>query len=285
MASAYDHAGLSACVGQNTSQSCGDAIAAFTSRFQQVGNLIGWVTLVPGLIGILLAAPFILQLEHGTNRLDWTQSITRGRWIGDKLGLAIGAALVASLALTLLIGWWRAPLAHFQGRMDNSAFDSDGIVVFGYTLFALGLALAVGVVWRRAAAGLIVAFIGYFAARLFVDNWLRQRLLTPLSSTWKVDGGPPPANLDRAWILRQYPSDAHGNAVSFLCPGVHEAHPGVAVSRCIARGVVHPTGYMHTVYHPASHFWPLQGIETALFGAVALVLIGFAAWWTHERSA
>jgi len=26
---------------------------------------------------------------------------------------------------------------------------------------------------------------------------------------------------------------------------------------------------MHAVYQPASDFWPLQGIETALFGGVA----------------
>lgn len=30
--------------------------------------------------GILLAAPFVLELEQGTYRLVWTQSITRTRW-------------------------------------------------------------------------------------------------------------------------------------------------------------------------------------------------------------
>jgi hypothetical protein len=39
------------------------------------------------------------------------------------------------------------------------------------------------------------------------------------------------------------------------------------------------------VYHPASHFWPLQLIETALFGGLALALLAFAAWWIHERTA
>ncbi len=42
---------------------------------------------------------------------------------------------------------------------------------------------------------------------------------------------------------------------------------------------------MHTVFQPASRFWELQGIETALFGGTALLLIAFAAWWTHERTA
>jgi len=37
------------------------------------------------------------------------------------------------------------------------------------------------------------------------------------------------------------------------------------------------------VYQPAGRFWLFQGIETALFGGVGVVLILFAAWWVHER--
>ena len=41
---------------------------------------------------------------------------------------------------------------------------------------------------------------------------------------------------------------------------------------------------MHATYLPAGRFWALQGIETALFGGAALVLLAFAAWWTYRRS-
>ena len=41
--------------------------------------------------------------------------------------------------------------------------------------------------------------------------------------------------------------------------------------------------YLQAVYHPASHFWALQLRETALFTAAALVLLAFAAWWSHQR--
>ena len=50
---------------------------------------------------------------------------------------------------------------------------------------------------------------------------------------------------------------------------------------CLAK---HGAGYNHAVYQPASRFWLFQGIETALFGGVALALILFAAWWIHERT-
>jgi hypothetical protein len=277
MASAYHHDGLSACTGAPIDGPCGQAVGSFLARFDQIGNFIAWLTLIPGLIGVLLAAPLLVQLEQGTYRLDWTQSITRGRWIAGKLGLAVGAALVASLALTLLITWWRGPFVHLQGRMQNSVFDSEGIVVFGYTLFALGLATAVGVIWRRAVPALVVGFVGYFAARLFVDTWLRQRLVDPLTITWK-GGGRDPGVLAHAWVLSEGPVGQGGqggqgvHALALPTPGAKAAANAAAVK-------------FEAIYHPPSHFWSLQIIETALFGGIALGLLAFAAWWIHERIA
>ena len=264
MASAYRHDGLSACLAQNNSLNCGNAINAFTSRFESLGNVTAWLTLLPGLLGVTLAAPLILDLENGTYRLAWTQSITRRRWIAGKVGLAAGVAILGALALTLLLTWWRTPFVHLQGRVEPSSYDSEGIVVFGYTLFALGLAMAIGVVWRRAVPALVVAFLGYFGVRIFVDTWLRQRLVHPLSATWKMGNQGP--DLQHAWVLTQ-----SGGKLALPRPGPVERGPG--------------GGVMHAVYHPASHFWPLQSIETAIFGGTALVLLAFAAWWVHERTA
>ena len=288
MASAYHHDGLSACLGPATSDACGNAVESFTSRFNSISDLSGWFTLIPGLVGALLAAPFLLDLENGTYRLAWTQSITRRRWIVTKLGLAVGAALVIAVAITLLATWWRAPLVHLNGRMETVAFDSEGTVVVGYALFALGVALAVGAVWRRTVPALVLAFAGYAAARIFVDVWLRQRFVTPVGATWRESvakfggptssGGHPPANLSHAWVLSQYPSDKLGHPVAFLGTCIRGLG---GTAKCI---VPHRSMYSHAVYQPASRFWLFQGIETALFGGVAIVLIVFAAWWTHRRT-
>src|SRR5689334_19718688 len=86
-ASAYHHDGLASCLGNNPSAACGNAVESFTSRFESLRHVTDWFTLIPGLVGVLLAAPFILDLEHGTYRLAWTQSITRRRWIAGKLGI------------------------------------------------------------------------------------------------------------------------------------------------------------------------------------------------------
>jgi hypothetical protein len=270
LASAYHSDGLSACLGATPSRGCQDAIDAFFGRFGHLGDMLAWLTLVPGIVGLLLAAPLVSQLEHGTHRLDWTQSITRGRWLAGKLGLAVGTALVVAVVLTVLVTWWRAPFVRFQGRVNNSTFDSEGSVVAAYVVFALGLAAAVGVVWRRAVPSFVTAFAGYFAARLFVDTWLRQRLVSPVSATWPAGRNGP--NLNTAWVLQQYPVGRHGQALTqFSCP--HNAGGPCAFPSG-------PATFMHAVYHPSSHFWALQIRETALFGVAGLALLGFAAWWT-----
>ena len=273
MASAYHHDGLAACLGANPSYSCNQAIVGFQLHFRPLFALLDWFTVIPGLIGVLLAAPFILELENGTYRLAWTQSITRRRWIATKLGVAIAGALLFATALILLTTWWHAPFVKLNGRMETGTYDNEGTVVFGYTLFALGLALAVGVIWRRGVAAGTDAVVGDFVARNIVDTCLRTRLVAPVKATWRTAAGQP-ANLDHANIISQTGS---GTGVT-LPQG--SGLPGGHVHISTGFG---PT-IMHAVYQPASDFWPLQGLETALFGGVALILIAFTAWWTHQRA-
>ncbi len=210
MANAYHHDGLGACLAAELGPTCGAATGFFQQRFQSLWDLVNFFTLIPGLIGVALAAPFLYDLEHGTYRLSWTQSITRGRWLIGKLGVAIVTALVASGALILLFTWWRTPEANLDGRLDTGVYDTTGVVVIGYTLFALGLALALGALWRRSAASLTVAFIAYFATRIFVDYKVRDHLVAPLKATWK--GIQQPAALYNAHVLN-LTGTVHGHQV------------------------------------------------------------------------
>jgi hypothetical protein len=275
MANAYHQDGLAACLAINPSPICGQKLGEFQQRFQALTTLANWFTLIPGLIGALLAAPFILDLENGTYRLAWTQSITRSRWLLGKLGLsAVAAALVAS-ALILLFSWWRAPNVHINGRLDTGNYDTTGTVVIGYTLFALALGLALGAIWRRAAASLTVAFVGYFAVRIFVDYWLRDQLVAPLKATYK--GAQQPNFLYNAHVLSM-DGTVNGHQFSNAGGGFLGGHTQVE-----APGINH--AIFHVVYQPESHFWPLQLTETGLFAGVAIALILSAAWWTHHHTA
>jgi hypothetical protein len=274
MANAYHHDGLAACLSINPSPSCGDELGGFRQRFQSLLDLANWFNLVPGLIGVLLATPFILELERGTYRLDWTQSVSRGRWLLGKLGLPVASAVFAAGALILLFTWWRAPSVHIDGRLENGNYDFTGTVIIGYILFALGLAVAVGAIWRRTAGSFMVAFVGYFAARIFVDSSLRDHLVAPLKAIYK--GAQQPSFLNHAHVLSLH-ATLHGNQImtgsgGFFGPEKQLAAPGM--SRAI----------FHVVYQPENHFWPLQLTETGLFVGLAGILILFACWWTREHS-
>jgi ABC-type transport system involved in multi-copper enzyme maturation permease subunit len=279
MANAYHQDGLAACLAPNSGQTCGVKIGQFQMRFQALTTLGNWLTLIPGLIGVLLAAPFILDLENGTYRLAWTQSITRGRWLLGKLGLPVVAAVLAAGALILLLTWWRTPIANLNGRLNTGIYDTEGTVVIGYTLFALALALALGAIWRRAATSLAVAFVGYFAVRIFVDYALRDHLVAPLKATYK--GAQQPNFLYNAHVM-SINATIHGKPITsgtgvggFLGGGGTHVQVAPGISKAI----------FHVVYQPESHFWPLQLTETGLFIGLAAVLIVFAAWWTKERTA
>jgi hypothetical protein len=277
MGSAFHNDGLAACAGANPVPACGEAIQSFTSRFESLRNALGWLTLLPGLIGVTLAAPTILELEHGTFRLAWTQSITRRRWITTKL---LTAAIAAAVAAGLLIGfltWWHGPFDRLTGRLETSSFDSEGLVAVAYSLFALALALAIGVVWRRVVPAVVIGFAVYMGARVFVDVWLRQRFVTPLSAIWPRNR--PGPDLSHAWVLSEYPSDRLGHHLP-----THLSR-GTCATKLDPHCLVKLVGaYTHTIYQPAGRFWLFQGIETALFGGLALALLAFAAWWIHERT-
>ena len=143
----------------------------------------------------------------------------------------------------------------------------------------LAAGVTVGVLLRRSAVALVVSFGAYVAARLFVQSWLRQRLVAPLSATWGLHASGP--NVSHAWVITEGPSDRAGHLFSGSSNVVQScARPGPNGAKgldpaCMSR---HGAGFTHILYQPASRFWEIQGLEFALFGGVAVILIAFAAW-------
>ena len=170
-----------------------------SERWDSVLSFGGWLNLVPGLIGALLAAPFVLEFERGTFRLAWTQSVTRSRWLATRLALIVGAALAVSLLFTLLMTWWRRPLDEVDGRFTEG-FDLEGLVPSAYTLFAAALVIALGVVLRRTAAAIGLAFVLFIAFRIGIANWARPNYQDPIDGTF---AGAPGPDLQGAWVFRQ----------------------------------------------------------------------------------
>ena len=285
MASVYTHDGLAACAGNDNPATCAIPVSSFLLRFSGLNLLFIWSTIVPALTALLLAAPFVLDLDNGTYRLYWTQSITRRRWIATKLTLGVAASVAVAVCLIALTTWSRAPLDHLNGRMSTDAYDSEGIVPVAYALFVLGVAVAIGAVWRRTVPALLVAFGVYVVARAVMDSWLRQRLLSPVKTTWLASGSGGGPNLNQALVINQFMSDKHGHelagsAVScFGSSGALFTH----VRLCVQPHARGAHVYMTALYQPASRFWQLQGVEFGIVAGIGIVLILAAAWWTSRR--
>ena len=119
--------------------------------------------------------------------------------------------------------------------------------------------------------------------RIFVDYKVRNHLVTPLKATWK--GATQPHFLDNANIL-SINATLHGHQIiggsgtgGFLGGGISGGSHVQAAAPGLNKAI------FHAVYQPANHFWPLQLTETALFAGIAVLLVGFAAWWVRERVA
>ena len=284
MASVYSSSGAAACVAHTGSGSgCGSILDDFTRRFEHSGSIVPWLNFMPGLFGVLFAAPLVLELEHGTFRLSWTQSVTRRRWLTLKLATIYASGLLAALGLTLLLTWWREPLDSLQGRMSPNVFDFEGIAPFAYTLFGLSLVLALGVFTRRTLVATAGGILGYFGLRIGIQTWVRQHYEAPLRVVWRP-GSEGPANLNHAWSIVSGPSTASGHVLPLQavepCMRLPATPQGKgAIASCLTSHHI----YNIAVYQPAGRFWLFQGIEAAIFTGLAAALLLAALWWLRHR--
>lgn len=297
MLDAYHSLNIAACLGSNgSSQHCQDNITAFFNAAGSLPNLIGWANFLPLILGVLLAAPLPLEIEHGTYRLAWTQSVTRSRWITVKLGLiAVGAALVG-VALSLLFSWWRVPLDHLDGTLQpNTSFDFQGIVPIGYVLFAAALVAAAGTALRRAIPAVGLSLVVFLVTRVGIQTFVRPSLMMPLRKVTPASADPSISSTvgRQAWVLGSGFSDRAGHVIpdqrAFAIIETCKAHaPNLAkgsnamqvmLKRCLDSHHI----YNLVIYQPSSRFWSLQALEFGMYVAASLVLFGFTIWWVRSR--
>jgi hypothetical protein len=273
---------------------------------------------IPALLGMFWGAPLVArELESGTYRLAWTQSITRRRWLSVRLALVgLSALAIAGLA-SWLVSWWFTPLdAVNMNRLDPSTFTVRGTVAIGYTAFAFALGVAIGTAARRTLPAMVATLLGFVGARVAFTLWVRPHLLgarqvlVPLtagkgvgfvSSASGVTIAPGSPPIPNAWMVsaaivnraRQPLSTAQlHDLLARICPrivplsGPKGAAPGPAGGAFLAcqRSLSHHLKQLVT-YQPPSHYWPLQALETGIFLAGAFVLIGATIWYVGRRAA
>jgi ABC-2 family transporter protein len=269
-----------------TGESCDSVLQAFVSRDPLLHTLLSNVLLLllPAALGVFWAAPLVArELESGTYRLAWTQSVPRARWLTVKLVVVGLVALVATAALTALVTWWYGPIDLVNGNQFSPAvFGARDLVPIGYAAFAFGLGVLAGTTTRRTLTAMAVTLVGYVAVRLSFAFWIRPHLLPPLSTVAPMDDGRAPQLLGDGpgaqagrWILSQTVTNPSGAVVDAIRIGSDD--PCLAGRTCLS-------GYhLTTVYQPADRYWTFQWMETGIFVGLGLALVAVTYWWLRRR--
>jgi hypothetical protein len=286
MTSYLHSTGLASCLAAHGG-GCDSFSRLFENRYGGLLRDIAYLNFLPMLVGVFWGAPLVArEIETGTHRLAWTQSITRRRWLAAKLGLFVIATVAIGAGFSLLLAWWLHPFAQLQfgggySRMDLDSFDSQGLVPVAYSLFAFALGVAAGVVVRRTLPAMAITFAVYVPLRLWVQS-LRAHFATPLQITYQAFGTSPRAGLGD-WIIQSRILNGAGRTVSdqtvLSTCGVGPSTPKPDVLGCLAAHGYHQLD----IYQPASRFWTFQGIESAIFLGLTVALLAVAVYWTTRR--
>lgn len=162
---------------------CSSVIATFLSSYRLLQDLGNVVIVAPALIGIFWGAPLVAhELETGTHRLVWTQSVTRTRWFAVKLGLVGVASMAVTGVFSIMITWWSSPFDRIN-LTQFPVFSERGIAPIGYAAFAFALGVTAGVLIRRTLPAMATALVGFVVARVAVTFLVRPNLEPKVRTT------------------------------------------------------------------------------------------------------
>lgn len=285
-------------------------LEALHRDFHTIPPFTAALVAIPLLAGMFWAAPLVSrEYEAGTHRLAWTQSVSPLRWITTKIALIFGVLALAALLLGLLATWTLDPLVPaFGGRYNSSWYDIQGMVPVACMLFALSVGVAASALIRRTIPAMAVTLLVYAAARIPV-HWLRphfapvstRTVTVPVSTLLlKLEGNPEDFAGSGAagdWVLHVrvtdssgHPLDTHNGNLSVVqhyCPALNPtraADGGIHVDADACRATIKALRIRDSVtYQPASHFWFIQTVESAIFLGLAVLFVTAAVLAVTRR--
>jgi hypothetical protein len=159
--------------------------------------------------GVLLGASAVARdLERGTVRLTWTQSVTRTRWYVTKVLVGLGSIAIIAVPLSLTFNWW-VHASSYGPRISPNGFVLSGWMPLMISALCFAVTVFVGVMLRRAGWTLAVS-LAVLVLIGFSEQNARYQLVphsivtnstttvTKGSTTVSTTYARPPAN---SWVL------------------------------------------------------------------------------------
>jgi hypothetical protein len=253
--------------------------------------------LAPLIIGAFWGAPLVArELEAGTHRLAWNQSVSRTRWLFIKLAIGGGAAMVFAGLASLLLTWWAGPIDRAGGfplgtsqlsKFQPIVFGTRGIVPVGAAALAFTIGVCAGLLLRRVIPAMAIT-LGLFAALLvampltvsphLITAAQYTRPVTAKLTTMPITGNgqinDPVTDMPGAWILTDQIITKSGSV--FVLPDVPACQTGTQAQCDAWLGA--QSLRQHVVYQPASRYWTYQILETSIWLAIAAALSALCLW-------
>ncbi|MFC8825085.1 ABC transporter permease [Streptomyces sp. NPDC057137] len=265
--------------------SCGKGCDASTNAagwFRWAENYVaGTAILLPLLVAAFTAGPLIArELASGTYRLAWTQSVSPARWLAVRLACAAAVATAGTVLLVVTFRWSRSytlsePYASMFTSLswdDREAFPAMGLTAVGYVLLAVAVGALAAVLVRRTLPAMAVGLVATGGVGLLFA-WVRPYLWPTLTAERKGMGAV--ADSSHPWIVQRGVVLADGSRMTQEeCWDM-----GYAKSPC---GSESPDLVNFADYHPTSHLWPLQLVETGIVLLLAAACV-FAAFKVLRR--
>jgi hypothetical protein len=302
----YQTSGIPTCAAHGT---CSTLRTAFLKQITAdpayvVSYLLGLAVLylTPAIIGMFWGAPLVTrELEAGTFRLSFTQSVTRTRWLAVKLAVIALVTMAALALLSLIITWWASPIDKadalpgdgqaLPNRFVPIIFGARDIAPIGYAAFAFALGVTVGILIRRTLPAMAVTLAAVAAVQIVMPATVRPHLIPPVRTTTPFDTAAitrfeitgthmtvtAPVNLPGAWIVSTQTIDPTGH------PFTGPAAPACLINNTPSmQPCTDSIAHLHlrqlVTYQPANRYWTFQWLETAIFLVLACALAGISGW-------
>jgi hypothetical protein len=291
------HLGLGSCV--RAGGDCSRLTDQLHQHYHWLPPLVTLLIALPAIVGLFVTAPIVpREYDARTQRLVWTQSISRRNWMTTKLALLVGPLVLATLAIGLLATWALDPLQTAFGSRLGGWFEAQGVAPASYLVFALGLGACIGALTRRLIPAMATTVVAFVTTRFVLhsarSSWFQNRHLVVREPLGRVLGSlshggsdvPNQVRLDGASIVSTTVYDhagrAHPNYTYDLlrqaCPKLPIFQPGRGDITRAALTACRPRTNGLTIriafeYIPSSRFWTMQTVDALVFAALGTGLL------------
>ncbi|HSW66234.1 MAG TPA: ABC transporter permease subunit [Bacillota bacterium] len=288
-------------------------------HFVQISMLV-----LPVLFGAFWGVPLIArEYAAGTNKLVWTQSISRRKWLSGKLLWISAVTTILASAFAALVTWWSHTFnAIGANRFEAMNFSTQGLVPAACTVFALALGIFLGAWFKRTLLAIGVTMVTLIVVQMAMPTLVRPHYVaartqhSSIQSQIEMRSDPLnpklPSGNQGAWVFSSKLVNSHGQTLDWHSPPhscIRTDHPrvggisgktalaageereadsliGVDGSQLISLRCINSLGYGWNIkYQPAYRYWNFQRIEAGLYLALAALPVAATYWLVLKRDA